>query len=111
MQQDYVYQALDTLRRGGVIEIYPEARFPITKDHKMQPFKTSYIILAAQSGAPIIPCYHKGNYGLFQRTRVAIGKPIYTKDFFEGVNPTIEQINKMNDTVFQKMLELQTRVE
>jgi 1-acyl-sn-glycerol-3-phosphate acyltransferase len=70
----------------------------------MQPFKTSYIIMAAQSGAPIIPCYHKGNYGLFKRTKVAIGKPIYTKDFFEGTNPTLEQINKMNEDVFKKML-------
>jgi 1-acyl-sn-glycerol-3-phosphate acyltransferase len=111
MQQDYIYQSINTLNRGGVIQIYPEAHFPSTKDHRLQPFKSSYIVMAAQTGAPIIPCYHNANYGLFKRDHVAIGKPIYTKDYFVSSNPTIEQIGLMNKAIESKVRELQKVIE
>jgi 1-acyl-sn-glycerol-3-phosphate acyltransferase len=111
MQQDYIYQSINTLNRGGVIQIFPEAHFPKTNDHCLQPFKSSYIIMAAQTNAPIIPCYHNAHYGLFKRDHVAIGKPIYTKDYFDTPNPTIQQIEQVNKIVENKMRELQKMIE
>jgi 1-acyl-sn-glycerol-3-phosphate acyltransferase len=108
MQQDYIYQAINTLNRGGVIEIYPEAHFGNNKE--IQPFKTSYLIMAAQTNAPIITCYQTGEHNFIKRPKVAIAKPFYTKDYFDTPNPSLEQLNNLNKIIEDKMRELKKMV-
>jgi hypothetical protein len=42
---------------------------------------------------------------------VAIAKPIYTKDYFDTPNPSLEQLNNLNRIIEDKMRELKKMVE
>ena len=46
------------LDKGGVVEMYPESRLPDPGDERPLEFKPSYVYLALESGAPIIPIYN-----------------------------------------------------
>ena len=43
------------LKRGGVVEIYPEARIPLENEPTPLPFKPSAVYLALSTDTPIIP--------------------------------------------------------
>ena len=84
--------------------IYPEAH--ITTDGKMHDFKPSYIMIALRADVPIIPVIIDGNYGLFKRAHVLIGKKIYLSDYCTSLNPTREEIMALNRMVQTKAEEM-----
>ena len=64
------------LDKGGVVEIFPESRLPDKAgDTRPMPFKPSYVYLALETGAPIIPVYHNGCAFRSERLQVVVGKP------------------------------------
>ena len=76
----FVADAIEVLDRGGTVGIFPEGRLPI--GGKPWPFtvSTAFIAMGAPD-VPIVPIYTDGNYGLFKRTTVVIGEPMFLADF------------------------------
>lgn len=110
MGMGFIDEAVKVLEKGKMVQIFPEA-YTNDDDKEMQPFKTSYILIALRSGAPIIPVITDGNYGLFKRVHVIIGKKIYLSDYCTSLNPTREEILALNDIVYAKAQELKAELE
>lgn len=67
--------AVSVLQKDRKVVIFPEGR--INKIDNFLPFKSGAVLAALKTGAPIIPLYIGGKYGLFKRVKVVLGKPIY----------------------------------
>ena len=89
--------------------MFPEGR--ISNDKKLLPFTPSYILIALRSGAPIIPVVTDGNYGLFKRVHILIGKKIYLSDYCKSTNPTKEELEKINKIISRKIALLKNTLQ
>lgn len=105
----FIDDAVKVLNKGKLLQIFPEGR--ISETSKMFPFSPSYILIALKSGAPIIPVITDGNYGLFKRVRVIIGKKIYLKDYCNSPNPTKEEIEMLNMIITKKVIDLKNKLQ
>ena len=94
------------LDKGGVVEIYPEARLPRAGEERPLPFKPSAVYLALESGAPIIPVYNSGRYFTRERVRVVIGKPIDVQKLYREELSYKENIEAINEYLRGKIIEL-----
>ena len=103
--------AADVIKRGQLVQIYPEGRN--TPDGNIHDFKRSYLVIAHRAKAPIIPIVTDGNYGLFKRASVIVGKEIDISPFFTSDRPTPprEELEKANEYVFNKVLMLREELE
>lgn len=106
---DFIRKAVEELDRGHVVGIFPEGQLPRTKE--LGPFRPSAVMIALQSGAPIVPCYTDGNYFSRKRTHVMIGEPICLRDYCKDKNPTKEQIDSLNTLLREKILALGEALE
>ena len=72
------------LNKGGVVQIFPEARIANDDEERPLPFTPSFVYMALKCNAPIIPLYSSGNYfKIKERTKTAIGKPIYASELYD----------------------------
>ena len=101
--------AAEVIRGGDLVQIFPEGQN--TDDGQIHPFKKSYIVIAHRAGCPIIPIINDGQYGLFKRTRVMIGKPIELSDFQISEKPTREELAQIDAVIYQKVLDLRAALE
>ncbi|MCQ2398348.1 MAG: 1-acyl-sn-glycerol-3-phosphate acyltransferase [Sphaerochaetaceae bacterium] len=107
----FLAESLRILEKGGVLEIYPEARIPEPEEKKPLEFTPSFVWLALHSGSPVIPVYSDGRIFTLKRNRIVIGKPI---DAVSMYNDSLdEKTNIMNITraIRNKVLELGETVE
>lgn len=109
MGMKFIDDSVEVIENGGLVQIFPEAH--ITADGDMHEFKTSYLMIALRSDAPIIPVIIDGSYGFFKRSRVIIGKKIYLSDYCTSLNPTKEEILALNDIVYKKSLALKEELD
>ncbi len=107
----FMDESAAVIRKGQLVQIFPEGRN--TPDGKIHEFKRSYLVIAHRAKAPIVPIVTDGNYGIFKRTSVIIGKEIDVSRFFTSDRPTPsrEELEKANEYVFEKVLELRVRLE
>jgi 1-acyl-sn-glycerol-3-phosphate acyltransferase len=99
----------ELLAKEKILGIFPEGKRSLTGE--MLPFKPGFVIVALNSGAPIIPLYHMGKYGWFHRQKVVVGERIYLKDYCSEEHPSPETIAKLIDIVNVKMQELKEETE
>ncbi len=100
----FMHESIATLDRGGIVGIFPEGRLPV--NGKPWPFKPSVVYIALHSGAPIIPVYTDGNYGLTKRATVVIGAPIRLEEQYQGQNPTEQELARLTSYLEEKVGEL-----
>ena len=107
----FMNESADVIKKGQLVQIFPEGHN--TPDGKIHEFKKSYLVIAHRAKCPIVPIVTDGNYGLFKRTSVMIGKEIDVSRFFTTDRPTPsrEELNMANDYVFNKILELREELE
>ena len=111
----FIDQSVDIINKGQLMQIYPEGRN--TPDGKIHEFKHSYLVIAYRAGCPIVPIVTDGNYGVFKRVRVYVGKEIDISPYFAESRaagkrtPTIEERERANEYVFSKVLELRQLLE
>lgn len=99
------------LDKGGVVEIYPESRLPQKGEARPLEFKPSYVYLALETEAPVIPVYSNGKLFDPERAEVMIGKPIYTAELYDNSLSHKENINKINLYIRSKIIELGEQLE
>jgi 1-acyl-sn-glycerol-3-phosphate acyltransferase len=90
---DFINKASEKLEKGKVLEIYPEARLPLKHEKKILPFKPSFVYLALETNAPIIPVYTNGEYNTRKRTKVLIGEKIYLRELYDDTKSEKENID------------------
>ena len=100
MGMKFIDESVEHLRKGRLVQIFPEAY--ITETGEMRDFKTGYLMIAQRADKPIIPVITDGNYGLFRRVHVIIGKPIFLSDYCTSANPDREQLKELNRIVWEK---------
>jgi len=106
----FIGKSVDLLsKKKKAIVIFPEAK--INKEKKLQRFTTSYILMALKANVPIIPVYTLGKYGLFRRSRMAIGKKIYLSEYCNNTNPSKEELEYLNKIVVNKINDLEKLVK
>ena len=113
----FMSEMIDVLNNKGVCLIYPESRLPTEEEEgSLLEFKPSYLYLALETGAPIIPVYTNGVYGKLKRkkkdcTRVVIGKKIFINDLYNENLSEKENIEFINDYIKNKIISLKTMLE
>lgn len=108
----FIEKSAEVISNGKLVQIFPEAKN--TPDGKMHEFKPSYIRIAEMAGCKILPIITDGNYGLFKRTSVIIGEEIDLTEILgwnDEFDLTKEQVNKANEIIYKKSLELRDRLE
>ena len=92
------------------ILLYPEGTR--TKDGSIQNFKPGGLLLAVETGTPIVPIYYSGTYNIIkqgpwkmnnQKLRLIIGKPISTEEYSfdtrrELANKVQSEVLKLSNT-------------
>lgn len=58
--------AVAALQRGEIVGVFPETR--VSRSFELLPFKQGAAMMAAQSGAPIVPCVIWGSHRVMTRT-------------------------------------------
>ena len=97
--------------RRQLVQIYPEGRN--TPDGNIHEFKHSYLVIAHRAKCPILPVVTDGNYGIFRRTSVIIGKEIDISSLItsDARTPSREELERANEYVFGKVLELRRELD
>lgn len=92
----------ELLEKGKLLVVFPESK--VSTDGQIKKFAPSYVVLAQKTGVPIIPVYGDGNYGLFKRVHVTVGKKVFIYDHCEDVYPTKAQIDSLNKMIRRKVM-------
>lgn len=98
--------AVNVLKKGGVIQICPESRMPQEGDERPLPFKKSFVYIALESKAPIIPVYVNGENFSKKRARVVIGKPIDLASMYDESLDEKTNVDNMTELVRNKIIAL-----
>lgn len=102
----FLEKSCKILDKGGVIEIYPEARLPRAEEETPLPFKPSVIYMALQTGAPIIPVYTNGEYFSKKRARAIIGTPFDARELYDETLTEKENISIITEMLRKRIIEL-----
>lgn len=88
-------EAKNVLLNKGIVGIFPEGTFNKT-EYVVRPFKMGAVKIASDTHVKIVPFAITGNYSLFKRTKMVIGKPYEIKsNDLKGENITL--MNKVID--------------
>lgn len=93
------------LKQGKHVMIFPEGKCQF--DRVTKPMKPGAVLLAASSGASILPIYHNGTYRFFfgNRFRMIVGEPITVAPPPEGTQPEI--LEQQTDALFHTFHDLE----
>ncbi len=109
----FITEAGKILSRGGVVEIYPEARLPGPGEQSPLEFKPSVAYIALENDAPVIPVVHNGAYFRKERMQVLIGVPISVSELYDdslSEKKNIENITEiLRETIVEMKYELEKR--
>ena len=107
----FVSKCCKILRKGGIIEIYPEARIPKEGEERPLKFKSSAVYIALESGAPIIPVYTQGKYFCKEHNGVIIGTPIDARELYDSSVSHSKNLEGISEILRQKVIELGEELE
>lgn len=107
--KSFVPKSVEQIKKGNLVQIFPEGRN--SPDGKIHPFYKSYLAIPLDAKAPIVPIVTDGNYGIFKRARVIVGKKIDLWDYMDSDTYTREDFTRLNEIVFNKVIELREELE
>ncbi len=105
----FIIDSVKEIRKGNIVQIFPEGHN--TDDGTIKSFYPSYVAIALKAKSPIIPIITDGNYGIFKRTHVIIGKPINVYDYLSNEKYTYDDIYRINDIIHQQVLDLRKELD
>lgn len=89
------------LKCDELVSLFPEGQVE-SGDGQMSPFKSGMILMAIQSGKPIVPVFIHKRPNVFRRLRMVIGEPIDPAALCGGARPTMQDINKAAQKLQEK---------
>lgn len=96
--------SLEILSQGHCFGIFPEGQRNRTKQ-PLLPFKPGAAMLAAKSGAVVVPVALLGTKGWFGRITVRIGDPLRFPQT-EGSRPSKEELENFSQSLYQAIGQL-----
>ena len=81
----------DELKAGHLVSMFPEGH--VNSDGSIAPFKSGMVLIAQQSGCPILPVYIKPPKHFYNRLIVGIGEPVDLMKLY-GARPSLAQIEE-----------------
>lgn len=97
----FINTSVNLLNKNKLLIIYPEGR--VNTKGGLLTFHPTYLLIALRSNKPIIPIYTDGTYSIKRRTRIVIGKKIYLSDYCNTINPSKEELERLNNIVKDKI--------
>ncbi len=89
-----LHMAEDVLARGEVLGIFPEGTR--SRDGRMLRFKSGASLIAARSGATVVPCGIDRRSRVFRRVNIRIGKPITVEELqLTGESPNLRHATRL----------------
>ncbi len=98
-------EAQNTLLKGGVICMFPEARLPYAGENRPLPFKHGAAQLSLYTQAQIIPVY-KTKTSKFRRTYFMIGTPVIPTEIMDEHCSEQENAEKITAVLQERVLQL-----
>lgn len=100
-----VKQAIQTVKDGKILALFPEGTR--SKSGKLLKPKSGVVVIAAKTGAPIVPTAIK-YYGKHPRSRIVVrfGEPISNEQLELGENPTPKMIKSATQIVWGRLSEI-----
>ncbi|MCQ2496349.1 MAG: 1-acyl-sn-glycerol-3-phosphate acyltransferase [Lachnospiraceae bacterium] len=95
---------VDRLKQGRMVTIFAEGHIN-TDESKIDAFKSGMVLMALQSGVPIVPIYMKKKKHFYSRIVFVIGEKIDIDDG-SGKRPGLAKINKIAEQVHERELQL-----
>lgn len=96
---DSLRRIKEELQEGHLVSMFPEGR--INEGGDIAPFKSGMVLIALQSGRPIVPAYIGKPRHWYNRLRVAVGEPIDVKQRLGGM-PSLAQIDGVARLLWEK---------
>lgn len=96
------------IKQGEKVAIFPEGRINFDDDN-LNPFKAGVSLIAAQTGARVVPVYISGDYRLFGKVRVLVGESVDLSEHFSAT-PTAAEISEATEYLFERELELKGKL-
>lgn len=97
--------ALRLLKEGHVVGIFPEGTRTKHKEKSEVRVKPGAVMLAIESGAPILPVAVSASYKPFSRIRIIFGKP-YTLDVEKDRKYSNDEMKEIGITIMQNIYRL-----
>lgn len=113
----FMQKAIEVLKKNQICLIFPESKVPDDRDSgEFMEFKPSYVYIALESGAPIVPVYVNGSYGKLRKIRhenaeIMIGEKIYPRTLLDASKTDKENIEFINDYVKNYILSLRAKLQ
>ena len=102
----FMDKSLEILKKGGVVEIFPEARISLPEEKRPLKFTSSAAWIALKAKVHVIPVYTNGSYFKRKRARVIIGQPVNP---WEYENPSLsnrENMVRLTEVFREKIIDL-----
>ena len=104
------HNAVDRLKSGKMVVIFPEGRINDEDNTGVLPFKTGVAFIAHKANAPILPIYIIKRENERERQKVVVGEPINLRDYV-GDTPSIDQLTNVSEILREKEFELRDYYE
>ena len=93
--KEAIIDAVNILKNGEVVAIFPEGTFNKT-EYVIMPFKYGAVKIASEANVPIVPFAIIGDYKRFRKgLKIVYGKPYYIKDKRDLTKENIKLMNKI----------------
>jgi len=93
------------LKEDELIAIFPEGQIN-RQENSVTPFKSGMILMALQSGKPIIPVYIKKRKTIFSQLVIAVGEPISIEKSGESKILSMQEIEEYTKRLYDVELNL-----
>ncbi|MGI6781463.1 MAG: lysophospholipid acyltransferase family protein [Acholeplasmataceae bacterium] len=107
----FMAKTIDIINKGQKALIFPESRLPREGETELLEFKPSFVYIALQTNAPIIPVYTNGSYMNKKRARLIIGEKIYLHDLYDESKSEQENISYLTNYVREYILTLGKKLD
>lgn len=101
-----VKNALKILKDNRVLGIFPEGTR--VKKMNLNNAKAGASLFAIRSKSPVLPIYIEGNYKIFSKIIIHVGKPLYLHENIEG-KPTPEQYSELSKHILSQIYSLKSQ--
>ena len=89
----------DELKAGHLVSMFPEGH--VVSEGGLGPFKSGMVLIALQSGCPILPVYLKPPRRFYNRLVVGVGEQIDVRSVY-GERPSLAQIEEIAAMLHEK---------